>query len=483
MRKEKYVENITYGKLPPQLQDVERAVLAALIFDTETLYSVVDLIKDDYFYNDQNRIIWVAIKSMYNRNIPIDMLSVCDELTKSGDLENVGGYYYITKLNDGVTSSINTKNHIKMLAEKAVYRRLITSGTEVVQLAYDQEEDCFILAEKLERSAQLAAAENGMEEIASSEDLMKECLEEVEAAIKSPDGATGVHSGFENLDRVTGGWQKSDLIILAARPSMGKSALALNFARNAAVQFYKKAAVFSLEMSRKQLGKRLISSESEIPLSNILYGRLTPDEFMRTVKSSGVIADAGIFIDDTSYNMQQIKTKSRRYVHEFGVELIIIDYIQLISSASENKNKTRENEVSEISRELKMMAKELDVPVIALSQLSRAVESRGGSKRPMLSDLRESGAIEQDADIVAFLYRPEYYGIEVDENGNSTRGIAEIIIAKNRSGALDNIKTAFIGNLTKFTNLTSQPLPNMKPLKEVVNYYETKETESEEPPF
>ncbi len=477
-----HVADITYGKVPPQSTDVEKAVLAALIFDREALYEVVDLIRDDYFYDDRHRIIWIAIKSLYNGNTPVDMLSVCDELTKSNDLENAGGYYYITKLSDGVTSSINIKNHIKMLAEKAVYRRIIMCGTEAVQLAYNQEEDCFILADKLEKNAQKASAENGMEEIETSEDLMKGCLEEVEAAVKTPDGSTGVHSGFENLDRVTGGWQKSDLIILAARPAMGKSAIALNFARNAAVQFGVKAAVFSLEMSKRQFGKRLISSESEINLSNILYGRLTQDEMKNVVKSAGVIADAGIYVDDKSYSITQIKTKSRRYVHEMGVGLIIIDYIQLILTDSENKNKTRENEVSEISRALKMLAKELNIPVIALSQLSRAVESRGGSKRPMLSDLRESGAIEQDADIVAFLYRPEYYGIELDENGNSTRGIAEIIIAKNRSGALDNIKITFIGNLTKFTNLSQQPIQNLKPLKDVVNYYESEKT-TEEPPF
>ena len=300
--------------------------------------------------------------------------------------------------------------------------------------------------------------------------LLSATIKEIDEARKHEDSLTGCPSGFSALDRLTGGWQKSDLIIVAARPSMGKTAFTLSLARNAAVDFKKAVAVFSLEMSAQQIVKRLISAETEIPAEKIIKGHLVEHEMIQLVKLSGRLSEAPIFIDDTpAINIFELRSKCRRLKMQHDIQLIVIDYLQLMTTSEVGKGGNREQEISQISRSLKSIAKELNIPIIALSQLSRKVEDRGGTKRPMLSDLRESGAIEQDADLVCFLYRPEYYGLDVDENGNPTKGIAEVIIAKHRNGALENVRVRFIDKFIKFVDLDEMYVPqNLTPLANVL---------------
>jgi len=478
-----YVDHslLVYGKVLPQAVDIETAVIGSILIDKEVIHQVVNILTDDCFYEERNRIMYLAIKSLYNKSNPIDLLTICDELRNLGTLEEAGGFYYVSQSTSRVASTSNVEYHARVLQDKATLRRLAFAGIEIANAAYEDTtsaEDLSVEAEKKVAKA-IDIIQKGT--IQMPHELVTDCLKEIDAACKQPDSITGVYSGFENLDRVTYGWQKSDLIILAARPSMGKTSLAMCFARNAAVDHKIPVAVFSLEMSKRQLMKKLISVESEVPLTNILRGMLDETQMRDTTLAGGVLGAAPIYIDDKSLNVFELRAKARRMKYDFGVEMIIVDYIQLMSPESTNKNRNRENEVSEISRTLKLIAKELDIPVIALSQLNRSVESRA-SKIPNLGDLRESGAIEQDADVVCFLYRPEYYGINTDENGNSTQGVAEFIIAKHRNGSLDTVKLNFIDRFTKFTNRDEryeQPKPkNLTPLK---NFYEPKDKEEPEP--
>lgn len=460
---------LIYGKIPPQAVDIEQAVLSAILNDKDCLIEVLDIVTPECFYDDRNKTIFTAIVSLFAQSKPIDLYTTTNELRRLEKLEESGGAFYITQLFGKMASSAHVQHHAKILQEKAIARGIIEVGISIANEGYEDSTDVFELVSRAERDIEKATNILHKGTIKNAEQLTTETLKEIDKASKNADSVTGVYSGYENLDRVTGGWQNSDLIIIAARPSMGKSAFMGCLARNASVDFDVPVAIFSLEMSDTQLMKRLMAVQSDIPLDRLLRGSLTDQEMLENNRGASVISQSKIFIDDTaSLSIFDLRAKAKRLKYEHGIGLLIVDYIQLMTP-SEGKNRSRENEVSEISRGLKILAKELEIPVIALSQLSRSVESRS-DKRPMLSDLRESGAIEQDADVVCFLYRPEYYKIEVDENGNSTHGKVEIIIAKHRNGALDTINLNFIGSLTKFTNYSEIRIPKMKPVK---SFYES----------
>jgi replicative DNA helicase len=366
----------------------------------------------------------------------------------------IGGPYYITQLTNRIASAANIEYHARIILQKYIQRELIRISSDTIRDAYEDTSDVLQMLDNAEKSLFAIAEGNIRRNFEDMPSLISKAIKEIEYASNQVSGVTGVPSGFTELDRVTSGWHKSDLIIIAARPGMGKTAFVLSLARNAAVKFKKPVAFFSLEMSSIQLVNRLISSETEITSEKIRKGQLAHHEWEQLNAKIVPITEAPIYIDDTpSLSIFELRAKCRRLVAEKKVELIIIDYLQLMVAGTDSRSGNREQEISAISRSLKSISKELDIPIIALSQLSRAVESRGGVKRPQLSDLRESGAIEQDADMVMFIYRPEYYDLDQDESGNSTLGVAEIIVAKNRNGALKNVNLKFTGHLTKFSDL------------------------------
>lgn len=446
---------LEFGKLPPQVKELEEAVLGAVMIEENAINEVVDILKDDSFYVDAHQRIWRAIRLLFQNQAPIDLLTVTEQLKKNGDLEAVGGAFYIAQLTNKIGSAANVEYHARLIAEKHIQRMLISTSTEIITEAYEDTTDVFELLDKAEKNL-FSIAENNLKR--NSEDisslLMTE-LKEIDVRMaNSEDHLNGVPSGFIDLDRATGGWQKSDLIILAARPAMGKTAFTLALARNAAVDHKRPVAVFSLEMSSAQLVQRLISMETHIPAEKIRRGSLEQYEYQILTSKIDNLRNAPIFIDDTpAINVFELRSKCRRLKQQHDIQMVVIDYLQLMSGSVDNKGGNREQEISQISRALKGLAKELEIPVIALSQLSRAVETRGGDKKPILSDLRESGAIEQDADIVVFLYRGEYYGIDTDTDGQSTKDIAEVIIAKHRNGPVTTVRTRFINRFAKFENL------------------------------
>jgi replicative DNA helicase len=446
------------GKLPPQATDLEEAVLGALMLEKDALSSVIDILKPEVFYKDNHQKIFSAIRLLFEKSSPVDILTVTAQLRQLGELEMIGGAYYITELTNRVASAANIEYHSRIIIQKFIQRELIRISTEVIQSAYEDTSDVLDLLDKAEKNLFDIAQNNLRRDSRKMDDLMHEALKEIEALKDKKDGLTGVASGFTELDRMTSGWQKSDLVIIAARPAMGKTAFVLSCARNAAVDFNKPVVVFSLEMSSVQLVNRLISGETEIEQEKIRKGNLEEWEWAQIHSKIGRLEQATLIIDDTpALNIFEFRAKCRRLKSQHDVQLIIIDYLQLMhgkSSDGKGGGGNREQEIGSISRALKSVAKELNVPVIALSQLSRAVESRPGpSKRPMLSDLRESGSIEQDADMVLFLYRPEYYGLTEDENGNPTQGVGEVIIAKHRNGETGNVRLKFVGKYVKFADL------------------------------
>ncbi len=443
-----------FGKLPPQAIDLEEACLGALMLEKDALTKVIDILTPESFYKDSHRLIFQAIRRLFERSEPIDILTVTNELKRSGELDIVGGPFVITQLTNRVASASNIEYHSRIVLQKHIQRELIRISADTIRDAYEDTSDVFTLLDQAEKNLFEVAQGNIRRNYQEMSTMVSEAFKQIEAAKLHGTGVTGVQSGFTDLDRITSGWQKSDLIIVAARPGMGKTAFVLSLARNAAIQFNRPVAVFSLEMSSIQLVQRMISSETGIPSDKLRKGTLDNQEWQKLVSMTGKLSSAPVYIDDTpSLSVFDLRSKCRRLKSMYNIEMIVVDYLQLMRSDVDSKNGNREQEISTISRSLKALAKELNVPVIALSQLSRAVESRGGSKRPQLSDLRESGAIEQDADMVTFIYRPEYYGIEFDEENNPTKGTAEIIIAKHRNGALDNVKLKFISHLAKFTDL------------------------------
>ena len=444
------------GKLPPQAIDLEEAVLGALMLEKNALSEVIDILKPESFYKEAHQKIFEAIFSLFQKTSPIDILTVTAELRKMGALEIVGGAYYITQLTDRVVSAANIEYHARIISQKYIQRELIQVSTEIINASYDETSDIFDLLDHAEKSLFDIAQNNLRRDSRKMDDIMREAISNLELLRDRTDGLTGIPSGLTALDRMTSGWQPSDLVIIAARPAMGKTAFVLSVARNAAVDHQRPVVVFSLEMSSVQLVNRLIAGETEIEQEKLKKGNLADHEWQQLHSRIGRLTEAPIIIDDTpALNVFEFRAKCRRLKAQHDIQMVIVDYLQLMHGKSEGKGGgNREQEIGSISRALKSVAKELNVPVLALSQLSRAVESRpGNSKRPMLSDLRESGSIEQDADMVLFLYRPEYYGLTEDEEGRSTAGVGEVIIAKHRNGETGIVPLKFVGKYVKFTDL------------------------------
>lgn len=441
------------GKLPPQAIDLEEAVLGAMMLEKNAVNDAIDILSPDSFYKDAHQRIFEVIHELFQESQPIDILTVTARLRQKGELDIVGGPFYISQLTNRVASSANVEYHARIISQKHIMRELIRISNDTIKDAYDETSDVFDLLDKTESNLYKVTQGNLRRDYSSMSTLIQHAIEDIEKNKNQTDGLSGVPSGFTDLDRVTSGWQKSDMVVVAARPGMGKTAFVLSMARNTAVMFNRPVAVFSLEMSAIQLVNRLIASESELPAEKLRKGNLALHEIQQLHEKIKKLAVAPIYIDDTpALSIFELRAKCRRLKAQYNVEMIIIDYLQLMSAGNEGKG-NREQEISSISRSIKSIAKELEVPIIALSQLSRSVETRGGDKRPMLSDLRESGAIEQDADIVAFIYRPEYYNITEDEKGQSLLGTGEIIIAKHRNGSLENVRLKFVPQLAKFENL------------------------------
>ncbi len=445
---------LQHGKVPPQALDLEEAVLGALMLEKNALTAVIDILNPDVFYKDAHKHIFEAVHGLFSKSEPIDILTVSNELKNNGLLEAVGGPYYITQLTNRVASSANIEYHARILLQKFIQREMIRIGSEIIKDGFEDSTDVFDLMDKAERELFAISEKNFRRASATMQSLVREAITEIEGAKDQEGHLSGVPSGFTELDRLTGGWQKSDLIVLAARPGMGKTAFILSMARNIAVDFKRPIAIFSLEMAGAQLVTRIISGEAQLPGDKLRKGNLEDYEWQQLNSKINNLIDAPIFIDDTpALSVFELRAKCRRLKEQHKIEMIMIDYLQLMTAGVATGN--REQEISTISRSLKSLAKELNVPVIALSQLSRSVETRGGNKKPMLSDLRESGAIEQDADMVCFVYRPEYYKIYEDEDGNPTQGTGEILVAKNRHGALEDIRLRFVAHFAKFQDLES----------------------------
>lgn len=454
-KKGNYSAPNSMGKVPPQAVDLEEAVLGALMLEKDALTNVIDILKVESFYKDAHQVIFRAILDLFTESQPIDLLTVTAQLRRNGTLEVAGGAFYVTELTSKVASAANIEYHARIITEQAIKRELISIASDIQKDAFEDTTDVFELLDKMEQSLFEISEKNIRKNYADMKSIMREAFAELESKKHQKDGLTGVPSGFTALDRVTSGWQKADLVIIAARPAMGKTAFVLSVLRNAAVDHNKPVAIFSLEMSSVQMVNRLISSEAELDSEKIKKGSLAEHEWAQLVHKTAKLSKAPLFIDDTpALSILELRAKARKLKAQHDIQMIVIDYLQLMSGDSKSSGGgNREQEIASISRALKKIAKELMIPVIALSQLSRAVETRGGDKRPQLSDLRESGAIEQDADMVMFLYRPEYYGITEDEEHNSTQGVGEVIIAKHRNGSLDTVKLRFIGRFTRFTDL------------------------------
>lgn len=442
------------GRVPPQASDLERAVLGAMMLEKNAVTDTIDILMQESFYDPKHQYIFGAIKELFGSSKPIDILTVTDRLQQNGELEAAGGAAYISQLTNRIASTAHVEYHARVIAEKYIKRELIRMSSEVMKEAFDDTNDVFDVLNKAEGDLFKIAENNMGKSVDIMQNVVREAIEEIEKAAQNSDGISGIPTGFYGLDKLTAGWQRSDMIVLAARPAMGKTAFVLSMARNTAVDFNQGVAIFSLEMSSVQLVKRLISSETRIPAEKLRKGDLRDDEFQQLHSRITKLSTAPIYIDDTpGISVFDLRAKCRRLKMQYDIQVVIIDYLQLMTAGGSKGQGNREQEISTISRSIKEIAKELNIPVIALSQLSRSVEQRGGDKRPVLSDLRESGAIEQDADIVSFIYRPEYYGFLQDEDGNSNAGVGEIIVAKHRNGGLENIRLRFIKEFARFDNI------------------------------
>ena len=455
------VINLQQGRIPPQALELEEAVLGAMLIDKKGVDEVIDILQPDAFYKTAHQKIFEAIFQLFQDSQPVDLLTVSSELRKKGKLETVGGEFYLVQLSQRVASSAHIEFHARIILQKFIQRSLIKISNEIIESSYKESTDVFDLLDEAESKLYDITQGNIKKSSESAQSLVIEAKKRIEE-ISKRDGLSGVSTGFEKLDKLTSGWQPSDLIIIAARPGMGKTALTLSMARNIAVTKQIPVAFFSLEMSSVQLITRLISAETGLSSEKLRTGKLADHEWQQLNVKVTDLEKAPLFIDDTpSLSIFDLRAKARRLSSQHGIKLIVVDYLQLMTAGTSTKSGNREQEISTISRNLKALAKELNIPVIALSQLSRAVETRGGTKRPMLSDLRESGAIEQDADIVSFIYRPEYYNIDEwdDDERSPSEGQAELIVAKHRNGGLDNIRLKFIGHLGKFEDLDSFDSP------------------------
>lgn len=469
--------NLEKGKLPPQAVDVEEAVLGAMMIDKKGVDEVIDILSSDSFYKDAHKYIYEAIVQLFQNSPPqpVDLLTVSAQLKRNGKLDLVGGDFYLIQLTQKIASSAHITFHARIILQKYIQRSLITISNDIIEDCYDESTDVFDLLDKAEAKLYEVTQGNLKKGYESAQDLVRQAKERIQE-IANKEGLSGIPTGFHKLDELTSGWQPSDLIIIAARPGMGKTAFVLSMARNIAVDGNFPVAVFSLEMSSVQLITRLISSETGLSSEKLRRGDLEPHEWEQLSVKVKDLEKAPLYIDDTpSLSIFDLRAKARRLASQHGIRLIVIDYLQLMTAGGGNKGGgNREQEISTISRNLKALAKELEIPVIALSQLSRQVETRSGDqKRPLLSDLRESGAIEQDADIVSFIYRPEYYKIETwdDIEQSPTKNQAEFIVAKHRNGSLDNIRLKFLGMYGKFDNLDVHDYEEIIPSKINETFY------------
>tara|TARA_B100000902_G_scaffold399539_1_gene470894 strand:+ start:15462 stop:16928 length:1467 start_codon:yes stop_codon:yes gene_type:complete len=444
------------GRIQPQAIDLEISVLGSILIDNEALSDSIDILKQEYFYKTEHQYIYEAISNLFQNSNPIDILTVTEELKRLGNLKKVGGASYISNLTTKISSSANTEYHARIIAEKFIQRKLINISSGIIEESLDDTIDVFETLNKAEQELFNITEGTLRKSYDDMSDLINISLKNIEKLKNKEEGLSGIPSGFKNLDKITSGWQKSDLIICAARPGMGKTAFALTMARNIAIDHDIGVALFSLEMSSEQLVNRLISSESEIEAGKLRKGDLQDHEWIQLHSKIKNLSKAPIYIDDTpAISVFELRAKARRLVKKHQVKMIIVDYLQLMTAGGKGGN--REQEISTISRSLKGISKELNIPVMALSQVNRSLEQRSGigSKRPMLSDLRESGAIEQDADIVTFIYRPEYYRINEWEDGENCSGQAEIIVAKHRNGGLADVRLKFRAQYAKFSELDS----------------------------
>ena len=448
------------GNVPPQAVELEEAVLGALMLEKDAIIAVQEYLTPEAFYTEEHRLIFRAISELSMELKPIDLYTVTERLKVKQELKKVGGAVYLAQLTQKVAAAANVEFHAKIVAQKYVQRELIRSATEIQKRSYDESTDVTELIGFAEGEIFKVSEGHVKRSVQHSKDILARALAQIEEASKNDSSLNGVPSGFKAIDRVTLGWQLSDLIIIAARPSMGKTAFVLSMARNMAVDYDQGVAFFSLEMSAVQLMMRLIVAETGLSGNDVKSGRLSPEQWRHLESATKPLSNAPLFIDDTpALSVFEFRSKARRLKIHNDIKIIIIDYLQLMTGTTDSKNGNREQEVAFISRTLKAIAKELNVPIIALSQLSRQTEMRGGSKRPQLSDLRESGAIEQDADIVAFIHRPEYYGIHQDENGMPTAGMAEIILAKHRNGAVCDVNLRFVKEQARFMDPDDTMLP------------------------
>ncbi|MGI6242366.1 MAG: replicative DNA helicase [Prevotella sp.] len=455
----------TYAHMQPQAVDVEKVVLGALMIDKDAFSVIAETIRPETFYEPSHQKIYTAIQTLNMNESPVDIMTVTNELQKEGTLDDVGGAPYVVDLASQVASSAHIEYHAKILQQKYFARQLISFASVIETKAFDATVDVDELMQEAEGSLFELSQKNMRQEYTQIDPVIRQAVDILQKASANSDGLTGIPSGFTKLDDMTSGWQKSDLVIIAGRPAMGKTSFALSIAKNIAVDYQEPIAFFSLEMNNVQLVNRLISNVCEIEGKKIMNGQLARDEWERLDKNLAKLTGAPIYIDDTpGMSIFELRTKARRLVREKGVKVIMIDYLQLMN-ANGMRFGNRQEEVSTISRSLKGLAKELDIPILALSQLNRTVENREGleGKRPQLSDLRESGAIEQDADLVMFVHRPEYYHLLEDEKGNDLRGKAQIIIAKHRKGATGDVLLSFQGQYTRFANPEDamlSPLPS-----------------------
>lgn len=441
------------GKIPPQAVELEQVVLGAMMLEKNAVNETIDIINENSFYDPKHQYIYKAIRALFAATSPVDLVTVTDRLSKSGELSAAGGAGYISQLTNRVGSTANVQYHARIIAEKSIKRELIRLSNEVIKNAFDDTMDVFELLNAAERDLFQIGDSNMSKQVDVMSNVVRNAIEEIEVARKNADGISGIPSGFLEIDKVTAGWQRSDMIVIAARPGMGKTAFVLSAARNTAIQGHG-VAIFSLEMSSVQLVKRLIAGESRINSEKLRKGDLADHEFQQLHSRIQQLSKAPIYIDDTAaISIFDFRAKCRRLKAQYDIQLVIIDYLQLMSAKDGKNTGNREQEISMISRSIKEIAKELNIPIIALSQLSRSVEQRS-DKKPILSDLRESGAIEQDADIVSFLYRPSYYKILKYDDGTSTHGIGEFLIEKHRNGKTASVRLRFEEDFARFSSLS-----------------------------
>ncbi len=435
------------GKVPPHDTEAEQAVIGSMITDKEAIISAIEVLKKEDFYREDNRIIYEAILNLYNRAEPIDIITLKSELSSMGKLDTIGGLEYLAQLTDKVPTTSNVDKYIKIVEEKSILRNLIKTANDIIKLGYDETQDVEFLMDQAEKKIFDTIQSRNQKGYSNIKDILVDTFTQLEQLYNQKQHITGVPTGFADLDYKTAGLHGSELILVAARPAMGKSAFALNIATYAATRGNAPVAIFSLEMSKEQMVNRILCSEAMVDSNKVRTGKIDDEEWAKLADASGILSESKIFIDDTpGISIMEIRAKCRKLSIEQHIGLVVIDYLQLIQGSGK-RGSSREQEISEISRSLKILAKEINVPVIALSQLSRAVEQRP-DHRPMLSDLRESGAIEQDADIVMFLYRDDYYNEDSDK-----KDTAEVILAKHRAGSTGTVELRWLGNYTKFVNI------------------------------